>query len=170
MPIGSMQNMLCRHALAGMLVGAPLCALAQAATPHDDAERPESHLIASAKPAIDAANRDWLPAMQHRDARVLAEPYADAAVFVTRTGECIVGRAAIEQLYRKRFERGGRVVGGHLVHDGMSAEGDRVYEWGHARVDVQQPGAAPTTSDGRYLTVWARDAHGAWKILRNLVL
>src|SRR5512144_279033 len=76
---------------------------------------------ADARAAIARANDDWLPAMRRQDATAIVEPYADDGVFVLATGECMKGRAAIEQLMRDRFTRTGRIVGGTLQQDGLVA-------------------------------------------------
>lgn len=130
----------------------------------------DAQLIASAKPAIDAVNADWLPALRRRDAKAIAAAYADNGVFVSAGGESVVGREAIEQLYRARIERIHRVVGGDIVQEGMATSGGLIYEWGHASLDTEQADGTHTSGGGGYLTVWQRDAHGVWRIVRNLVL
>jgi len=143
-----------------LLTLATLAGPAQAAT---DAIPP------AARTAIEAANKDWVPAMQRRDAAAIAAAYAEDAVFVAANGVVAKGRAAIEQLMRDRFESMGRVVGGSIVQDGLSSQGSLIYEWGHGTVDTERTGGV-TRSTGRYLTVWQASADGRWRIVRNLSL
>jgi len=123
-----------------------------------------------ARQAIDRANADWLDAMKREDAAAIAEPYDDAGVFVTATGESVVGRPAIALLMRQRFAKEGRLLDGKIAQDGVTPVGSQVYEWGHVDLRLQRTGASPTRVKGRYLTVWSPDAGGRWKILRNLSL
>ena len=127
-------------------------------------------VLRAARPTIDSANAAWLPAMQRQDAAAVAEPYTDSAVFVTGTGETVVGRAAVARLMQQRFARR-RVIGGELVQDGLTLQDDFIYEWGHATIEMQPAaGGAPVRGRGHYLTVWHRDATGRWRIVRNLSL
>jgi uncharacterized protein (TIGR02246 family) len=130
--------------------------------------RPE--VDATARASIAKANADWLDAMKRQDVRAIVEPYTDDAIFVTATGESVRGRSAIEQLMRDRFARTGRVTGGRIVEDGITAAGTMIYEWGHADLEIARDAQAATPVRGRYLTVWARDAAGRWRITRNLSL
>lgn len=125
---------------------------------------------AEARRTITEANADWLRAMKRGDAAAAAQPYADDAVFVTSSGESVRGREAIVQLMRGRFASGGRATGGEIVQDGLAAVGTQIYEWGHASLTLARENAAPTPFKGRYLTVWAADSAGHWRIVRNLSL
>lgn len=124
---------------------------------------------AAARIAIEAANNEWVAAMQHRDAAAVARPYADDGVFVAANGVVARGRPAIEELMRTRFDSIGRVVGGSIVQDGLTRQGALVYEWGHATLEIAGADDAARSS-GRYLTVWRASADGQWRIIRNLSL
>ncbi|HEV8410593.1 MAG TPA: DUF4440 domain-containing protein [Gemmatimonadaceae bacterium] len=124
----------------------------------------------AARTTIEKANADWLAAMKRSDAVATAEPYADDAVFVTSTGESVRGRPAIEKLMRDRFASGGHAIGGSIKQDGITAVGNLIYEWGHASLQLARDGAKPTDFKGRYVTVWAADSAGRWRIIRNLSL
>ena len=125
---------------------------------------------ATARRTIEKANADWLTAMQRGDAPATAEPYAADAVFVTSTGESVRGRPAIEKLMRDRFASGGHAVDGTIKQDGVTKVGTLIYEWGHASLKLAREGATPTEFSGKYLTVWAADSGGHWRIIRNLSL
>lgn len=124
----------------------------------------------SAKAAMDAADTEWRPAMRRGDTKALARPYAEDAVFLTQDGKSVLGRAAIERLYADRFRSGHWVVDGNLIRDGATVAAGYVYEWGHASMVVARPNGVRSSVDGRYLTVWRRDAQGIWSIFRNLTL
>ena len=134
------------------------------------AQAPVSGIPAPARRAIDEANAEWLNAMKRADARAVAAPFQDDAVFVTSTGESVRGRAAIEQMMRNRFVSGGHAVDGTIKQDGVMAVGSLIYEWGHVALHLVRGHSEPTEFKGRYLAVWAADSSGHWQITRNLSL
>src|SRR5690349_10922174 len=89
--------------------------------------------VDEARPVIARANADWLPAMRAADAARVAEPYADDGVFVLPDGRTVVGRKAIEDMYRKSLSSGRKVLSGDIHQDGLyEAAGGLIIEWGHA--------------------------------------
>jgi ketosteroid isomerase-like protein len=146
---------------------------AQSSAPGDRSARTAS-LLAAARPEIEAANAAWVRGMQQHQSAPIADAYLEDGVFVTDDGQTIRGRAAIAQMYEQRLARTGAVLGGGVAQDGIEAVGDRIYEWGHAWLELAAPraGDPPVKRGGQYLTVWQRDAAagGHWRILRNLVL
>ena len=104
-------------------------------------------LLAEARPAIEVANADWVPAMKRKDAKAIASAYA------------VDGMQA-----------GFRFVSGGIVQDGLVlAAGPLIYEWGHAEIEVERDGKT-VHSAGNYLTVWKRSPDGLWQISRNLAM
>jgi uncharacterized protein (TIGR02246 family) len=124
----------------------------------------------TARTTIAKANADWVDAMKRQDVPAIVEPYADDATFVTATGEAVRGRSAIAQLMRERFVKTGRVTTARIVQDGITAAGTMIFEWGHADLEMAREGQAAVPTRGRYLTVWAKDSAGRWRITRNLSL
>lgn len=159
MPVRIFPSLLGAAALA-------LAALSAAAAPNDLSAK----ALAQAKPVIDKANADWLPAMKARDPDALAAAYADDGVFVLPDGREIVGRKAIADFYRQRVASLGRVLDGGIHQDGMTLARDGlIYEWGHGGATTEDKGGKRSTSGGPYLTVWTRQSDGRWTIIRNLV-
>ena len=127
-------------------------------------------LLAEARPAIEAANADWVPAMKRKDAKAIASAYAVDGVLVVPSGKAIQGRDAVEKFYGERMQAGFRFVSGGIVQDGVVlAAGPLIYEWGHAEIEVERDGKM-ARSAGNYLTVWKRSPGGAWQISRNLAM
>jgi uncharacterized protein (TIGR02246 family) len=124
----------------------------------------------AARRTIAETNARWLAAMKRQDAAAIAAIYGDDAVFITPTGETVHGRAAIEKFERERFEHAGRVLDGTIEDEGLTRSGELVYEWGHARLRTVRADGAEGTVTGRFLTVWAADSNGRWRIIRNLSL
>ena len=126
--------------------------------------------LAEARPFIEKANTDWLPAMKAKDAEALAAAYAEDGVFVLSDGRQIVGRAAITDFYRQRVASLAQVLDGGIHHDGQTWVRDGlVYEWGHGGSTTIDKAGKRATGGGPYLTVWKRQPGGGWAIVRNLV-
>ena len=119
--------------------------------------------------AVAKANAEWAEAMKTGDAAVIAAPYTDDAVFVLTDGKSLQGRAAVEQMYRDGFQKGGPASTTKIESRSLVRDGDLAYESGYAEVGVFRQGK-PVTRGSRYLTVWQAQSNGAWKILRNIVL
>jgi len=135
-----------------------VAAIAVAATPDSSLEK-----------AVARANAEWAAAMKTGDAAVIAAPYTDDSVFVLADGKSLQGRAAVEQMYRDGFQKGGPSSTTKIDSKSLVRDGDMAYESGYAEVGVFRQGK-PVTRGSRYLTVWQAQSNGAWKILRNIVL
>jgi uncharacterized protein (TIGR02246 family) len=147
-----------------MMIHAVLATISLTAPP--TAER----IPAVVRRTIAEANALWLQAMKRQDASAIAAIYGDRAVFITPDGDTLHGRAAIEDFERERFRTMGRVIDGTIEDDGVTQTGPYVYEWGHATLRVAQPDGTSSRVSGRFLTVWAADSSGRWRIIRNLSL
>jgi len=118
----------------------------------------------AARKDIDAGNQAWATGLKEGKAALIAATYAENALDCTATGECMKGRAAIEDYMKARIAKLGRATFAAATSVGSVQQGDFVYEWGHA--DVSFGGAQKVTH--RYLTVWQRQPGGVWKIFRNM--
>lgn len=119
--------------------------------------------------AIEKANSEFIAAMKTGNAAVIAAPYSEQAVFIAFDGTCIQGRTEIEKMYRARFERSGFASSTKINSKKLVVDGDLAYESGYAEIGSLKQGKL-SIDRGRFLTVWQRQADGAWKILRNVVL
>jgi ketosteroid isomerase-like protein len=141
---------------AGFLVlGTLLSAIGAAQTPAIDP---------AARKDIDAGNQAWVTGLKDGRAALIAATYAENALDCAATGECVKGRAAIEEYMRARIAKLGRATFAAATSLGSVQQGGFVYEWGRAEVSF---------GDGqkvahRYLTVWQRQPGGDWKIFRNM--
>jgi ketosteroid isomerase-like protein len=120
----------------------------------------------SARKGIDAGNQAWIGGMKSGDAAPIAATYADDALDCDPTGECVRGRAAIEERTRALLARWGRAKSASVSSKGAVQEGGFVYEWGSAEASF----ANGKKIADRYLTVWQRQQDGSWKIFRNMVI
>ena len=120
----------------------------------------------SARKEINAGNQAWVDGMKQGGIPLIAATYTADALDFNAAGDCIKGRAAIEQHMKEQLTKLGRARSASVASVGSTQQGDFVYEWGQAEA---------TFADGkkvvdRYLTVWRRQAGGGWKIFRNLVV
>jgi len=118
----------------------------------------------AARRAIDAGNQAWVDGMKNGDAARIAETYGEDAVDCPPDGNCIHGRAAIENYFKQRLAKSGRAQAASVTTAGSVQQGEFVYEWGHAEATL----ADGKRVGGRYLTAWERQADGSWKIFRNM--
>ena len=148
------------RATAGIVATLLLCVAADAV-----AANPDADLLGTVR----KANAEWAEAMKTGDAAVIVAPYAEGAVFVLPDGTTLHGRTEIEKLYRDGFAKAGPVATTDIESRSVVRDGDLAYESGFAEVGAAKDGR--TVSRGsRYVTVWQKQADGAWKILRNVVL
>jgi ketosteroid isomerase-like protein len=118
----------------------------------------------AARKDIDAGNQAWVTGMKEGRAAPIAATYAENAVDCAATGECVKGRAAIEDYMKARIAKLGRAISASATSLGSVQQGDFVYEWGGSKVSF----ANGQKVAHRYLTVWQRQPGGAWKIFRNM--
>jgi ketosteroid isomerase-like protein len=138
-----------------MMAFLPMCCIAQA-----------GDIEPAARKGIDAGNQAWITGMKEARAAIIAATYAENAVDCPSTGDCIKGRAAIEQHFQERSAKLGRAVSASVTTKGSVQQGRFIYEWGRAAAtfgDGQKLG-------GNYLTVWQKQPTGEWKIFRNLAI
>jgi ketosteroid isomerase-like protein len=118
----------------------------------------------AARKDIDAGNQAWVRGMKEARAAPIAATYADSGVDCAATGECVKGRAAIEDYIRARIAKLGRATSASATSLGSVQQGDFVYEWGRSEVSF----ANGQKVSHRYLTVWQRQPGGSWQIFRNM--
>src|SRR5262249_32931134 len=121
---------------------------------------------AAARKGIDAGNQAWIDGMMQGAAAPIAATYSEEGLDCSPTGECIRGRAAIEQHIEEQIERLGRAQSASVKSVGSVQQGDFVYEWGRAEASF----ANGKKVVDRYLTVWQRQRDASWKIFRNMVM
>src|SRR5512144_757946 len=127
------------------------CAHAPGATPADRAAQEVVRL--------DAA---WAEAMARGDAEGFRALVAEDAIFAGRTLRR--GRDEVWAAWRNFFAEGGPSLRWTPEAGGAAGSGDLAWTTGRSRLERRGADGKPVASDGRYLTVWARDAGGAWRV------
>ena len=120
----------------------------------------------AARQQIDAGNQAWIDGMKQGKAAPIAATYTADAVDCGPAGECIRGRAAIEQHIKEGLAKRGRAQSASVQSVGSVQQGSFVYEWGQADATF----ARGIVVTDRYLTAWQKQPDGTWKIFRNLVI
>src|SRR5271155_5078097 len=87
---------------------------------------------AAARKGIDAGNQAWVDGMKLGESAPIVATYADNALDCDPTGECVRGRAAIEEHVKCLFAKRGRAQGAQVSSVGSVQQGDFVYECGQA--------------------------------------
>lgn len=120
----------------------------------------------AARRQIDAGNQAWVDGMKQGGVAPIIATYAPDAVDCSPAGDCLRGRAAIEQHMKDDLRKRGKAESARVNSIGSVRQGHFVYEWGQA--EAKFPDGESIVD--RYLTVWQEQADGTWKIFRNLVI
>ena len=121
---------------------------------------------AEARRQIDAGNQAWIDGMKQGNVGLIAVTYAPDAVDCNPEGECIRGRAAIEEHMKAEMAKLGNAESASVTSVGSVQQGRFVYEWGQAEAHF----TGGKKIFDRYLTAWQKQPDGTWKIFRNLVI
>lgn len=108
---------------------------------------------------LDAA---WAWSMARGDAEGFRALVAEGALF--SGGALLRGREEVWGAWKAFFAEGGPTIRWTPSGGGAASSGDLAWTTGRFRLERRGPDGKPVTSDGRYLTVWSRDAAGAWRV------
>jgi ketosteroid isomerase-like protein len=120
----------------------------------------------TARTQIDAGNQAWIDGMKQGSVGLIAATYTPDAVDCNPEGDCIRGRAAIEEHVKEEMKELGKADVASVTSIGSVEQGRFIYEWGQAEAHF----AGGRKIVDRYLTAWQEQPDGTWKIFRNLVI
>jgi ketosteroid isomerase-like protein len=123
-------------------------------------------IATAARQQIDAGNQAWIDGMKQGNVALIYATYTPNAVDCGPSGDCIRGRAAIEQRMKEELAQFGKADSASVTSIGAVRQDRFVYEWGQA--EAHFPSGRKIVD--RYLTVWEQQHDGTWKIFRNLVI
>ncbi len=123
---------------------------------------------AMARKQIDAVNAAWVPSLKAGDVDRAAAGFAPDCVFVGVDGSVTLGRAALEDKFRKRLAGGLKITGGWVKQAGEQKADSEIVEWGHSMLRAVDASGKARDIGGLYVAIWRQDRTGAWKIVRNL--
>jgi ketosteroid isomerase-like protein len=108
---------------------------------------------------LDAA---WAGSVARGDGEAFRSMVADDAVFAGRA--LLRGRDEVWAAWRPFFSEGGPRIRWTPAEGGAAGSGDLAWTTGRFQLERRDPSGKAAVSEGEYLTVWARDAGGAWRV------
>ncbi len=108
---------------------------------------------------LDAA---WAWAMARGDGEGWLALVAEDAIFAGRA--LLRGRDEAWSAWKAFFAEGGPTNRWTPAAGGTAGSGDLAWTTGRYHMVRKGPDGKPSAADGEYLTVWARDAGGAWRV------
>src|SRR5271170_5273080 len=85
-----------------------------------------------ARREIDAGNQAWVDGMKQGNTAPIAATYTEDSIDCGPSGNCIRGRAAIEQHVKDQLGKLGPAQSAFVTSIGSVQQGNFVYEWGQA--------------------------------------
>ncbi len=114
---------------------------------------------------LDAA---WAWTMARGDAEGFRALVAEDALFAGRA--LLRGREEVWGAWKAFFAEGGPTIRWTPGAGGAAGSDDLAWTTGRYRLERRGPDGKPAATEGRYLTVWARDAGGAWRVALDSAL
>ncbi len=129
--------------------------------------------IAACAPKIDtraAANellerdRAWAKlAEEGKDVEAIVNVWSEDVRVVLPGEQVIVGRAAAKEMVKGSLAIPGFKITWTPDSAVVSSSGDLGYTWGANHLTAPDSAGHLVTTDGRYVTIWRKDADGAWR-------
>lgn len=116
-----------------------------------------------AKELLLATDREWSQTAASGDVDRIVAFWTEDAEVVPPGAPVIRGKAAIREFVTESLAIPGFRITWRPDHVSVSADGTLGYTTGVNWVTVPERDGALTTIEGRYATVWRRDAAGSWK-------
>jgi uncharacterized protein (TIGR02246 family) len=152
-------------AVAAILAIGAACSSSTAATSGSASSSPAE--VAAVRSSIEAANARFFEAFKKGDKAGLMANYADDAVVMMPNEPQSRGRAAIEQGFTGFLSQVSLTDGTFVTGDVM-VSGDVAVETGTFAWTLVAKDGTEMKDNGKYVTVWKRQADGAWKIVRDI--
>ncbi len=141
----------------GLLVAAlAACAPAAPAAPAD--------MSAEAAAAIREADVAFAAVATAKDVDGAMAMHTDDAMVFPPGQPMVSGTSAIRELWSSMVATPGFAISWQVSGTAAAASGDVGYSWGTAQLTMSGPDGTPQTSEEKYVTIWRKDAAGAWKV------
>ena len=123
--------------------------------------------------AIESFDQSDAAAAKIDDVDALISLWTDDGVLLQPFSDPVVGKAAIENLFRQQKQASQQAQFKTLAYDENWTErkilGDRAWEWGSITVQTQLPNGKVVPQKAYLLRILARQRHGNWKFERVAV-
>jgi uncharacterized protein (TIGR02246 family) len=123
--------------------------------------------VAALRSAIENTNPRFLDAFKRGDKAAMLAYYTEDAVVMMPNQPASRGRAAIDQSYTEFLSQMSYKDGGVRTQDVM-VSGDLAVETGTYTWTLTMKSGGEISDNGKYVTVWKRQADGSWKIARDI--
>ena len=144
----------------GLLVFAMACK--QQAPPPPDTRAADAKAVQDLEDA-------WVKDMATKDVDKVASYFADDGSALFPNTPMASGRDSIKALWKPYLADPNFSVTSQSTHTVASKGGDLAYTIGTASLTMSAPKGKKTVTDkGKYLTVWAKQADGTWKIVADM--
>lgn len=144
-----------------------LTAAACSSTGNTVSGRTPSPDTAQVRTALESANRRFVDAFKKGDKAGLLANYADDAVLMMPNEPAVRGHAALDAAFTATVAQMTLKEGGATTSDVMVV-GDVAVETGTFAWTFALKDGSEIKDQGKYVTVWAQQADGSWKILRDI--
>jgi ketosteroid isomerase-like protein len=142
--------------IAAVVLGVAACAPAEPPPPAD--------MSAEAAAAIRQADTAFETAASSGDVEAAMAMHMPDAMAFPPGQPMVSGSDAVRQLWTEMTAMPGFAISWQVDGTAAAAGGDLGYSWGTAQLTMNGPDGTPMTSEEKYVTVWRKDAAGAWKI------
>ena len=90
---------------------------------------------------------------------------ADDAMYLVEGMPRISGREAITEAWREEAQLPGFSLSWEADGAVVSASGDLGYTFGSNEISLNNAAGVRTTTKGKYVTIWRKQADGSWKVV-----
>jgi len=102
-------------------------------------------------------------ASEGRDAERVLSYWTDDAVVLPPGLPAVVGKAALRQYVEGSMQIPGFRITWTSTDVTFSPDGQLAYMFSRNAVTMNDPDGAPTTTEGRAVTIWRRESDGEWR-------
>lgn len=145
-----------------ILIGLIACLAACSQQPQAPAE---TH--AAEETALRNMDLQWSEAASKRGADQFVRYFADDAIFLPPNVPALTSNAAIQRWASELMSNPGFSLNWQPTKVGVSRGGDMGYTSGTYELTLTGPNGKPVSDQGKYLTVWQKQADGSWKVVAD---
>ena len=129
------------------------------------AQQPEPIDLDAARAALMEADRAWSETPPSADAFTTFT--AEGAHFLNPDASLAVGKEQIHESISQLFSTPGLVVKWRASSAEVSSSGDLGYTLGTLEITVSDPEGNSVARQGKYVTIWRKQADGSWKVVAD---
>lgn len=118
--------------------------------------------------AILETDKAWASAAAAKDVERTVSFWADDAIVFPPDQPAVSGRDSIRKFVDESFHLPGFAIRWETTQVTVSPHGDFAYAVGRNEFTVNGPDGRPITTAGKGVTVWRKEADGAWKCVIDI--